>query len=133
MPPVCGLAIYIAVQGKLLHQVLFTIFRSKGFPFHLSNFDSHYQTQFIMARWLRRSTVANDYDPDAGRPNRTHRSAILINHWLHWISSIIVMSIAAYFISHYAHNTHLVYWVIIVSIKAWQRSSDRADKQKTPN
>jgi len=47
-----------------------------------------------------------------------HRPAIMANHSLHWISSLIVMSIAAYFIARYSHNTHLVYWVTIASIDA---------------
>lgn len=46
------------------------------------------------------------------------RTALTANNVLHWISSIIVMSIAAYFISKYRHNTHLVYWVTIAAIDA---------------
>jgi hypothetical protein len=42
------------------------------------------------------------------------RTALGLNHWLHWASSIIVMSIAAYFIAKFAHNQHLIYWVTIV-------------------
>ena len=43
------------------------------------------------------------------------RLATLLNHWLHWISAIIVMSIAAYFIAKFSTNTHITYWVTIVS------------------
>ncbi|OAP60997.1 hypothetical protein AYL99_06001 [Fonsecaea erecta] len=76
-----------------------------------------------MARFGRRGhagpvTATTDYGAPAGRSNRTHRPAILANHWLHWISSIIVLGISAYFISKYSHNTHLVYWITIASIDA---------------
>ncbi|EKG16271.1 hypothetical protein MPH_06525 [Macrophomina phaseolina MS6] len=47
-----------------------------------------------------------------------HRPAILMNHALHWASSIIVMSIAAYFIARFSHNTHLVYWICVAAIDA---------------
>jgi hypothetical protein len=60
---------------------------------------------------------ANDYGTAAGTSNKMHRPAILANHILHWISSLIVMSIAAYFISAYANNTHLVYWITIVRVQ----------------
>ncbi len=58
---------------------------------------------------------ASDYGTAAGTSNKMHRPAILANHILHWISSIIVMSIAAYFISAFSHNTHIIYWVTVVS------------------
>jgi len=60
-----------------------------------------------------------NFGAPVNRSNRMHRPAIMANHWLHWISSIIVMSIAAYFIARYSHNTHLVYWVTIASIDAF--------------
>jgi hypothetical protein len=60
---------------------------------------------------------ASDYGTATGTSSRMHRPAILANHILHWISSLIVMSIAAYFISAYANNTHLVYWIVIVRIQ----------------
>jgi hypothetical protein len=56
-----------------------------------------------------------DYGAPAGRSNRAHRPAILANHWLHWSSSVIVLGISAYFIANYSHNTHLIYWITIVS------------------
>ena len=59
--------------------------------------------------------VATDgYGTPAARSNKMHRPAIMANHVLHWISSLIVMSIAAYFIHHFRNNTHLVYWLVIV-------------------
>jgi hypothetical protein len=58
----------------------------------------------------------NDYGTTAGSPNKMLRPLILANHVLHWISSLIVMSIAAYFIAHFSHNVHLRYWVAIVSV-----------------
>jgi hypothetical protein len=58
-----------------------------------------------------------DYGTATGTSNKMHRPAILANHILHWISSIIVMSIAAYFISAYPNNTHLVYWLSVVSVQ----------------
>jgi hypothetical protein len=51
----------------------------------------------------------SDYGTAAGTSNKMHRPAILANHILYWISSLIVMSIAAYFISAFLRNTHLVY------------------------
>ncbi|KIW67519.1 hypothetical protein, variant [Phialophora macrospora] len=63
--------------------------------------------------------VTNDYGSPAGRSNRAHRPAILANHWLHWISSIVVLGISAYFIANYNHNTHLIYWVTIAAIDAF--------------
>ncbi|ETI22101.1 hypothetical protein G647_06172 [Cladophialophora carrionii CBS 160.54] len=60
----------------------------------------------------------SDYGSPARRSNPALRPAILANHWLHWISSIIVLGISAYFIAHYNHNTHLVYWVTIAAIDA---------------
>jgi len=62
------------------------------------------------------AAATNDYGTPAGRSNRAHRPAILANHWLHWISSLIVLGISAYFIAHYSHSTHLVYWVTIAAI-----------------
>jgi hypothetical protein len=62
--------------------------------------------------------VLNDYGNPAIRSNRLHRPAILANHALHWASSIIVMSIAAYFIANFPHNTHLRYWISVVSVAA---------------
>lgn len=68
---------------------------------------------------MARGHAATDYGtPAAGRSNRMHRPALLANHALHWISSVIVMSIAAYFIHHYRHNTHLRYWVALGAIDA---------------
>jgi len=52
----------------------------------------------------------------AARSNRFHRPAILANHALHWLSSIIVLGISAYFIHKFTHNTHLRYWVSIAAI-----------------
>lgn len=64
---------------------------------------------------MARGHATNDYGAPAARSSKIHRPLILLNHVLHWISSIIVMSIAAYFIAHYRHNTHLVYWISVVS------------------
>ncbi|KAF2033058.1 hypothetical protein EK21DRAFT_86498 [Setomelanomma holmii] len=62
-------------------------------------------------------THANtDYGAPAVRSNKMHRPLIMANHALHFVSSLIVMSIAAYFIHNFPHNTHLVYWVSIAAI-----------------
>lgn len=60
----------------------------------------------------------SDYGAPVDRTARMHRPLLLANHILHWISSLIVMSIAAYFISKYhaRRNTHLIYWVSIVRL-----------------
>ncbi|KAF2193126.1 hypothetical protein K469DRAFT_619719 [Zopfia rhizophila CBS 207.26] len=44
------------------------------------------------------------------------RPAILANHFLHWASSVIVMSITAYFIAHFARNQHLIYWITVAAV-----------------
>ncbi|KAF2128147.1 hypothetical protein P153DRAFT_48960 [Dothidotthia symphoricarpi CBS 119687] len=67
----------------------------------------------------RSSAVAtNGHGAPAARSNSLHRPALTATHVLHWISSLIVMSIAAYFIRNYRNNTHLVYWVSIAAIDA---------------
>jgi hypothetical protein len=64
---------------------------------------------------MARNTHANtDYGAPAVRSNKIHRPLITATHALHFISSIIVMSIAAYFIHNFGHNTHIVYWVSVV-------------------
>jgi len=65
---------------------------------------------------MNRGHTTNDYGSTAVRSNRMHRPAILANHALHWVSSVIVMSIAAYFIDKFSHNTHLVYWISVAAI-----------------
>lgn len=60
------------------------------------------------------NTPTNDYGTPAGRSHPAHRPAILANHWLHWISSLIVLGISANFIHDYKNDTHLVYWLTIV-------------------
>jgi hypothetical protein len=50
------------------------------------------------------------------QPSKLLRMGILANHWLHWISSVIVLSIAAYFIANYTPNTHLIYWVSVAAV-----------------
>lgn len=65
---------------------------------------------------MARTRHSNDYGTEVGRSNRLLRPSILANHVLHWISSVIVMSIAAYFIANYPHNVHLRYWVAIAAI-----------------
>jgi hypothetical protein len=67
---------------------------------------------------MARGHATNDYGNVAERSNRMHRPAIIANHALHWASSVIVMSIAAYFIDKFSHNTHLVYWISLVSVKS---------------
>lgn len=64
---------------------------------------------------MARGHTTNDYGTAVKQSARWLRPAILANHALHWISSVIVLSIAAYFIDKFSHNTHLVYWVTIVS------------------
>jgi len=63
--------------------------------------------------------VATDFGTPVSRLNRVHRPAILANHALHLISSIIVLGIAAYFINEYSNNTHLVYWISIAAVDAF--------------
>jgi hypothetical protein len=66
------------------------------------------------------TAAATDYGAPVAttnqRPtNKLHRPLTLANHVLHWISSLIVLGIAAYLISKYRHNTHMRYWVAVVS------------------
>jgi hypothetical protein len=63
------------------------------------------------------NSATTDYGATTSqRPaNKLHRPLTLANHVLHWISSLIVMSIAAYLISKYRHNVHMRYWVALVS------------------
>jgi len=68
---------------------------------------------------MARGHDANDYGSPADRSNRMHRPAILANHALHWTSSLIVMSIAAYFIANFSRDTHLVYWICVAAIDAF--------------
>jgi hypothetical protein len=77
-----------------------------------------------MARTTHAPT--SDYGAPAAQPNKLLRPLLTANNVLHFISSVIVMSIAAYFIANYNRNTHLVYWVSIVRclsifslIRAW--------------
>jgi len=67
---------------------------------------------------MARGHNANDYGAPAVRSNKLHRPLIIANHVLHFISSIIVMSIAAYFIHNFNKNTHLMYWVSVGAIDA---------------
>jgi hypothetical protein len=62
----------------------------------------------------RDAHASSDYGAPAVRSNTMHRPLIAVTHALHLISSVIVMSIAAYFVHNFARNTHLVYWVSIV-------------------
>lgn len=62
--------------------------------------------------------TGNDYG-SAVHSNKLHRPLLLANHVLHWISSIIVMSIAAYFIAEYGHNTHIRYWVAVGAVDSF--------------
>ena len=54
--------------------------------------------------------ATNDYGAATVRTNKLHRPALLANHALHFSSAVIVLGIAAYFISAFTHNTHLRYW-----------------------
>jgi len=68
-----------------------------------------------MARgFSRRNNTSDAYAPNRG--NRMLRPAILANHFLHWASSVIVMSIAAYFIAHFAHGQHLIFWITVAAV-----------------
>jgi hypothetical protein len=62
----------------------------------------------------RTDAATTDYGAPVGRTNKLFRPLLAATHALHLISSIIVMSIAAYFIANFNHNTHLVYWISIV-------------------
>ena len=66
----------------------------------------------------RTAAPATDYGTPAVRSNKLHRPLLAANHALHTISSIIVLGISAYFINNYTHNTHLRYWVALVSISS---------------
>jgi len=63
---------------------------------------------------MPRGAVADGYDDHP--TSKVLRLATLLNHWLHWISAVIVMSIAAYFIAKFHTNTHITYWVTIAAI-----------------
>ncbi|KAF2276390.1 uncharacterized protein EI97DRAFT_458326 [Westerdykella ornata] len=66
---------------------------------------------------MARVHATNDYGTAAApRSNKLHRPLILANHFLHWSSSVIVMSISAYFVAKFSHNTHLIYWLTIAAI-----------------
>jgi hypothetical protein len=65
---------------------------------------------------MARGHTTNDYGTTVNRSTRWHRPTILANHLLHWISSMIVLGISAYFIHEFSHNAHLIYWVTIVSV-----------------
>ena len=60
--------------------------------------------------------TATDYGTTTPRKNGIMGPLIAANNALHFASSVIVMSIAAYFIAKFPHNTHLVYWVSIVRL-----------------
>jgi len=67
----------------------------------------------------RHHNTTNDYGTPAVKSNKMHRPAITANHALHWISSLIVLGISAYFIHKFHHNTHLIYWVTLAAIDAF--------------
>lgn len=67
---------------------------------------------------MARTHHTNDYGSSAPTRSNRLRPAILANHVLHWISSIIVMSIAAYFIANWPHNVHIRFWVSVAAIDA---------------
>jgi len=67
---------------------------------------------------MARGQTTNDYGSPAVGSNRLHRPAILANLALHWLSTIIILGIAAYFIAKFSHSTHLVYWVSVAAIDA---------------
>jgi len=71
---------------------------------------------------MARTTANTDYGAPAARSDKM-RPLLTANHALHLISSIIVMSIAAYFIAHFNHNTHLRYWVAVVRLASLTPSS----------
>ncbi|KAH7394582.1 hypothetical protein BKA66DRAFT_509823 [Pyrenochaeta sp. MPI-SDFR-AT-0127] len=60
--------------------------------------------------------TATDYSNPTTCSNKLHRPLLLANHVLHLFSSIIAMSIAAYFIHNFRRNTHLVYWISVAAI-----------------
>ncbi|KAF1832610.1 hypothetical protein BDW02DRAFT_421349 [Decorospora gaudefroyi] len=64
------------------------------------------------------SAAATDYGAPATNrgSSKMHRLLLLANHILHFISSLIVMSIAAYLIAHFRHNVHMRYWVSLAAI-----------------
>ncbi|KAI8933800.1 hypothetical protein NX059_009507 [Plenodomus lindquistii] len=67
---------------------------------------------------VRTHAANNDYGAPVteDRSNKLYRPLIMANHVLHWISSIIVLGISAYFIDKFSHNTHLIYWVTVAAI-----------------
>ncbi|KAH9863692.1 hypothetical protein J1614_009624 [Plenodomus biglobosus] len=68
----------------------------------------------------RTHATNNDYGAPVTntRSDKLYRPLIMANHVLHWISSIIVLGISAYFIHEYRHNTHLVYWLSVAAVDA---------------
>ncbi len=73
-----------------------------------------------MAFGRSNNAAATDYGaPATTSTGKKYRPMILAANWLHWVSSIIVMSIAAYFIAQFSHNTHIIYWVTIASIDSF--------------
>jgi hypothetical protein len=60
-------------------------------------------------------TRSTDYGAPTARSDKMYRPLLTATHALHFISSIIVMSIAAYFIAQFGHNAHLRFWVGVVS------------------
>ncbi|KAL5400228.1 hypothetical protein PMIN03_012558 [Paraphaeosphaeria minitans] len=79
----------------------------------------------------RHGHATDDYGT-AARSNRLHRPAILANHAMHWVSSIIVLGISAYFLRNFTHNTHLRYWVSIVSLPSLRLHSLNILSQRSP-
>jgi hypothetical protein len=71
---------------------------------------------YIMAVVTHATT--NDNTPVRIRLERLHRLLLMATYAMHFISSAIVLAIAAYFMSVVGENysTHLIYWTIVVRI-----------------
>ncbi|KAL6706400.1 hypothetical protein ACN47E_005506 [Coniothyrium glycines] len=67
---------------------------------------------------MARTRTTDDYGIASSTTSKLHRPLLFATHFVHWVSAIIVMSIAAYFISNYYHNTHLRYWVAVGAVTA---------------
>jgi hypothetical protein len=55
------------------------------------------------------------YRAGDGIMNRRLRTALFVSRLLQWVSAVIVMGIASYFIAKYTTDEHIIYEEVIVS------------------
>lgn len=79
---------------------------------------------------MSRAHATDDYGVAKPRSDKTHRPLLAAKNGLHWISTLIVMSITAYFISHdwWPVNAHLKFWMAIVSNSTLESSFTERNK-----